>query len=254
MKNFLQPVLVKGVANALQRVERAPGRRRLLLLSYLAVFFVGAFLMSIQSADASEDSIHNLMVVLRESEGSNKPDAGLIPTGAARAILADGKEVELSFAWFEFIGDMHLRFVYDSPDSMRNLTLREFEALKLTPQEAVRLAVKNVHRVYGKPTFEPWSDGVMIVEGESPDLNSSYFLDEPFWKRLLVRYPEGLVVAVPERGGLLFAPVSDRKAVERLRKSIGDLFTRSDKLRVSSAIYLYKGGRWSVMQAPVKSQ
>ena len=89
---------------------------------------------------------------------------------------------------------------------------------------------------------------------QSPDLNSSYFLDEQFWKQLLTSHPEGLVVAVPKRGGLLFAPVSDRKAVENLRKGIGYLFTSSDNLRVSSALYLYKGGRWSVMQPPVKTQ
>lgn len=235
-------------------MNRNVGRHRVMRLSHLIVLFVGAFLMPIQSDAANEDSIDNLMVVLRESEGSNKADAGLVPTGPARAVLADGKEVELSFAWFEFIGDMHLRFVYDSPDSMRNLSLQEFEALKLTPQEAVQLAVRNIRRVYGKPTFEPWSEGVMVVEGQSPDLNSSYFLDEQFWKQLLSSHPEGLVVAVPKRGGLLFAPVSDRKAVENLRKGIGYLFTSSDNLRVSSALYLYKGGRWSVMQPPVKSQ
>lgn len=210
--------------------------------------------MPIPSAAADDENINNLMVVLRESEGSNKADARLVPTGPAKAVLADGKEVELSFAWFEFIGDMHVRFVYDSPDSMRNLSVQEFEALKLTPQEAVRLAVKNIRRVYGKPTYEPWSKGVMVVEGKSPDLNSSYFLDDQFWQELLKRHPEGLVVAVPKRGGLLFAPASDRRAVENLRKGIGYLFTSSDNLRVSSALYLNKHGGWSVMQAPVKSK
>ena len=210
--------------------------------------------MPISSAAADDESINNLVVVLRESEGSNKADARLVATGLVKAVLADGKEVELSFAWFEFIGDMHVRFVYDSPDSMRNLSILEFEALKLTPQEAVRLAVKNIRRVYGKPTYEPWSKGVMVVEGKSPDLNSSYFLDDQFWQELLKRHPEGLVVAVPKRGGLLFAPASDRKAVENLRKGIGYLFTSSDNLRVSSALYLNKHGGWSVIQAPVKSK
>lgn len=210
--------------------------------------------MPIPSAAADDEGIDNLMIVLRESEGSNKADARLVPTGPAKAVLADGKEVELSFAWFEFIGDMHVRFVYDSPNSMRNLSVQEFEALKLTPQEAVRLAVKNIRRVYGKPTYEPWSKGVMVVEGKSPDLNSSYFLDDQFWQELLKRHPEGLVVAVPKRGGLLFAPASDRRAVENLRKGIGYLFTSSDNLRVSSALYLNKHGGWSVMQAPVKSK
>jgi hypothetical protein len=54
-----------------------------------------------------ETNLQNLMVVLRESEGANKKDVVLKPMGSAKATLADGKEVEMSFAWFSYIGDMH---------------------------------------------------------------------------------------------------------------------------------------------------
>jgi hypothetical protein len=93
-------------------------------------------MQTVFAGTTTEKNIDNLMVVLRESEGANKSDSVLVSTGPAKAVLADGKQVELSFAWFEFIGDMHIRFVFDGPTSMQNLSADEFKALKLTPSEA----------------------------------------------------------------------------------------------------------------------
>jgi len=90
----------------------------------------------------------------------------------------------------------------------------------------------------------------MQVQGKSPDLDSSYFLDRAFWQNLLRQHREGIVVAAPKRGGLLFTPLADSEAVDVLRKSIADLFSSSESLRVSSALYLFKDDRWTVFQPP----
>ncbi len=92
----------------------------------------------------------------------------------------------------------------------------------------------------------------MQVQGKSPDLDSSYFLDRPYWNDLLKKHPEGLVVSVPKRGGLLYAPVEDSKAIDSLKRGVAYLHASSQRLRVSSALFLFKDGRWSVFQAPVK--
>jgi hypothetical protein len=114
------------------------------------------------------------------------------------------------------------------------------------------LAITNIKRVYGEPSAKPWEGGLMQVQGKSPDLDSSYFLDRSYWQSLLKSHPEGLVVSVAKRGGLLFAPLSDARAVERLKKSVAYLHASSERLRVSSALFLFKDGKWSVFQAPVK--
>ena len=197
------------------------------------------------------DSADNLMVVLRESAGANKQDEALKPTGKGKVKLPDGKEVEVEFSWFDYIGDMHIRFVFDGPQSMINAKPQDLERLKLTPEEALRLAVANVKRVYGKPGSVPWSD-LMQVKGKSPDLDSSYFLDREFWQSLLKQHPEGIVVAVPKRGGLLYTPLSNTTAVDRLRRGVFKLYESSERLRVSSALYLFKDDKWTVFQAAVK--
>jgi hypothetical protein len=188
----------------------------------------------------------DFMLVLRESEGANKRDFGYAPVPPSRLTLADGEEVTLENAWFEVIGDMHVRFVADGEHMMRNLSAEEFAVYRLTPEQAVEVAVRNIRSRYGAPRATPWEAGIMQVAGKSPDLDSSYFLDHAFWTGVLSRHPEGVIVGVPARGGLVYAPVADAAAVKALEARIRPLHTRSGRMRVSSRLYLYRDGRWSV--------
>lgn len=194
----------------------------------------------------------SFMVVLRESPGQNRPDDRFTPTGPTKLKLPDGKEIELNHAWWEYIGDLHVRFVFDSPAIMRNAMPDELEKIGIkTVDDALSLAVANIRRTYGAPRSQPLAGGVMSVLGRSEDLNSSYFLDRPFWQDLLKQHPEGLVAAVPARGMLLYAPLTDTRAVGALRNVIGGIYQDAARLRVSSALYLFKDGGWTVFQAPV---
>ena len=189
------------------------------------------------------------MVVVRESVGANKQDDILVPSGKAVAKLPDGREVEIQAEWWDFIGDMHIRFVFDQPQTMIGAMPEDFERLGLANvDQALELALANVRRVYGEPAVSPWAAGVMAVHGQSPDLDSSYVLDRDFWRMQLKEHPDGLVVAVPARGGLLYAPLSDHAAVDGLKKGIGALHASSGRLRVSRALYLFKADKWSVFQ------
>jgi hypothetical protein len=203
-----------------------------------------------QTGQVVDRSAQNLMVVLRESIGTNRQDETLKPLGKLRARLSDGSEKEFELAAFTFLGDMHIRFVFDGPTFMPNATPQDLARLQVNPAQALDLAVGNIKRVYGDPIAKPFTGGLMLVEGKSPDLNSSYFLDWDFWRDLLRQHPEGILAAVPKRGGLLFAPMSDSKAVDGLRKGVTYLYSSSGQMRVSSALYLFKDDHWTVFQPP----
>jgi hypothetical protein len=218
----------------------------------LAAFAVACASWSVaaQTARGFDDSANNLMVVLRESQSANKQVESLVPMGKAKARLQDGREVEIDTGWFEYLGDMHLRFVFDAPTAMPNASPKDLERLGLTPEAALEVAVQNIKRVYGQPQVVPWND-LSQVKGKSPDLDSSYFLDKAFWNAELKKHPEGLVASVAKRGGLLFAPLSNTSAVEGMKKTVAYLHSSSERQRVSSALYLFKDGRWSVFQPAV---
>ncbi|MBI5274866.1 MAG: hypothetical protein HY854_00250 [Burkholderiales bacterium] len=201
-------------------------------------------------AQGFDTSAGNLLALLRESPGNNRPEEKLDPIGLVRAQLADGREVDIDASWFQYLGDMHVRLVFDGEASMQTASPGDLERLHLSPQDAVTQAVDNMRRRYGAPRVQPYGGGLMQVVAAEPDLVSSYFLDRALWQDQLHRYPQGVVASVPLRGGLLFAPADDEKALTNLRFSAAALFTASDRTRVSSALYLFKDGRWSVFQAP----
>jgi hypothetical protein len=222
-------------------------RAKLLSLLFVSLFHS----LSSLASEQPTNSVDNLMVVLRESVGANKLDEALKPMGKGKFTLADGKEFEADMGWFLLIGDMHIRFVFDGPKIMANATPKEISDLKLTPEQAMQVAVSNIKRVYGNPVAVPWDD-FMQVKGKSPDLDSSYFLDREFWRTLVKKHPEGVVVSVAKRGGLLYVPLSNAKAVEGLRKGVAYLHSSSGRFRISSALYLFKDDKWSVFQSAVK--
>lgn len=90
----------------------------------------------------------------------------------------------------------------------------------------------------------------MLVSGDSSDLDSSYFLDAQFWNQLAEQHPEGLVVGVPKRGGLIYAPVSNKEAVSLLERDIRTLYESSGDMRVSAGLYLFRRGKWTVYREP----
>jgi hypothetical protein len=205
-------------------------------------------------ADATDTSAGNLLVVLRESVGENKPDEELQPYGRITAVMPDGKRVEMAPSWYRYLGDMHIRLVFDGGQSLQSALPNDLERLRLSPEDALDLAVRNLKRMYGTPHATPWSGGLMQVQGNSPDFASSYFLDREFWTGLLREHPEGIVVAVPQRAGLVYGSANDEDAIEELRFSVAALYAGGGGARVSSALYLFKDGRWSIFQRPQQLQ
>lgn len=199
-----------------------------------------------------EASEGNLLVVLRESPGANKQDEALRPFGKISARMPDGREVEFEASWFQYLGDMHLRLVFDGERQVQSASPEDLQRLQLSPEAALRRAVENLRRRYGPPVAEPWTGGLMQVHGNAPELDSSYFLDREFWLSQLRQYPQGVVAAVPGRGGLVFARADDETAVATLRFGAAAMFA-SDPTRISSGLYLFKDGRWSVFQPPQPS-
>jgi hypothetical protein len=225
-----------------------PFHPRLAALAFAFACSHAAFAASPTEPDKLDMSASNLIVVLRESVGENKADETLQPYGRVTAQLADGRRVDLATSWYKYLGDMHIRLVFDGGQTLQSASPNDLERLKLTPEDALAIAVHNLERMYGTPEVLPWSGELMQVQGASPDLANSYFLDHDFWLRVLRDHPEGVVAAVPQRGGLVFASADDDSAIEELRFSAAALYAGAGGARVSSALYLFKDGRWSVFQ------
>jgi hypothetical protein len=200
-------------------------------------------------ADEIETSASNLMLVLRESPGENKQDEGLEPYGPIEGTLPDGRRVQFETSWYRYLGDMHIRLVFEGSRSLQSASPEDLQRLHLTTAEALDVALGNLRR-HGTPSVRPWTGGLMQVQSASPDFTSSYFLDRAFWHRLQAPYPDGLVVAVPRRGEVVYAAAADDDAVANLRFGAAALYAGGPGAPLSSALYLFKDDHWSVFQAP----
>jgi hypothetical protein len=95
-------------------------------------------------AQAHEDfdiSARNLLVVLRESHGHGKQDDSLPPFGKLRTTLPDGRGVQLQASGYQHLGDMHIRLVFDGAQPLQSASPADLSRLKLSPDEAPKLAV-----------------------------------------------------------------------------------------------------------------
>jgi len=219
-----------------------------LVLSCLAL--AGSVSAAAPAAEQIETGAANLLVVLRESPGENKQDESLTPYGKLEGTMPDGKRVQFETSWYQYLGDMHVRLVFEGRESLQSASPDDLARLHLTPDEALRLAVANLRRVHGAPLVQQWTGGLTQVQAAAPEFTSSYFLDRDFWQRLQAPYPDGLVVAVPRRGELVFAAARDDDAVANLRFGVAALYAGGEGARLSSALYLFKNGRWTVYQPP----
>src|SRR5262245_10404581 len=182
----------------------------------LLAAMTGAHAGDAGDGDPQDLSAGNLLAVLRESPGANKLDEGLAPFGKITARAADGREYEFEASWFQYLGDMHLRLVFDGSRRVQSAMPEDLRRLHLSPEQALARAVANLRRRYGEPVAEPYEGGLMQVHGNAPELDSSYFLDRAFWEDQLRASPAGVVAAVPDRGGLVFAPADDEAALATL--------------------------------------
>ena len=191
------------------------------------------------------DKLETLLVVVRESPGADKRDEALVPMAKLQVDLPGGIKAEMSPAWYELIGDLHVRLVFDQGETLRTVRTEELAELGLTPEAAIARGLANLERLHGAPESVPWH-GLMRVQGRAEDFASSYVLDRGFWRALLERHPEGLVVAVPQHGGLLWTPAGDAQGVATLESRVRALYDAGQAQRLSSAVYLFKDDRWTV--------
>ena len=203
--------------------------------------------MTTPSTD-SAIALDTLLFVLRERPGADKHDESLALVEPFEVPLPGGAAATMAPAWFDLVGDLQLRLVRTTPEYVFTLHASELDELKLGVDDALALALANLHRLHGMPDASPWHD-VRRVGGRDEDVASAYFMDRVFWRARFAEHPDGLVAAVPRTDLLLFAPLADTAAVDSLRRGVPGLHAGGGDYRLSSALYLFEGERWSVFQA-----
>ena len=206
--------------------------------------------MSTPPAPEPAIALDSLLLVLRERPGTNKAEESLAPVEPFSVPMPGGAAATMAPAWFDLIGDLQLRLVRHTPDYVFTLHASELDELKLGVEDALAVALANLHRLHGAPVARPWHN-LQRVGGRTEDADSAYFMDRAFWRARLDEHPGGLVAAVPRTDLLLFAPLADTAAVDSMRRGVPGLHAGGGDYRLSSALYLFEEDRWRVFQPAV---
>ena len=198
-------------------------------------------------ASDKDQRLSALRLLLRERPGADKADESLALVEPFTTPIPGGGSVTLAPAWYDLIGDLQVRLVRETPDALLTLEAEELDALGLAGDAAIELALANQRRQTGAPTVQPWHN-LQRVGSSEEEFDSNWFLDRAFWRARLAEHPQGLVVAVPRVDALLFAPAGDDPAVASMRRGIPQLHEEAGDWRLSSALYLFRDDRWTVLQ------
>ncbi|MFO1261941.1 MAG: hypothetical protein U1E84_01135 [Rhodoferax sp.] len=146
-----------------------------------------------------------------------------------------------------FMGDLQLRFVFRTPGMPDSaLTADALTALDLNVQRALAIACLNFKRSNGTPIPAEFSKGIYVLRGIDAEHVANYLLDRVFWRKLLERFPSGVVVAVPKRGILYFADAGTPESVEELTRLAAKLLHTAGTATLSRQLYAFGDKGWRV--------
>ena len=149
-----------------------------------------------------------------------------------------------------FVGDLDIRYVFDSDSGYRYLTERDLKALKLTRDQLPALALVNQRRLYPKITVERPTPFVgMFANGG--DLEPGKMLDFDFWEKEKSSrvYAGGeIVCAVPARDVCWFTGLKPADNVINLRANTERAHKEAGERAISKLMFLWRNKRWEVLE------
>jgi hypothetical protein len=151
---------------------------------------------------------------------------------------------------FGYMGDMQLRLVFESPDGEPGAVRAEdLQRMDLTPGKAVGVGLANFKRRQGPPQVSSLGGGVYVLRCAQQEQVSAYFLDRSFWREQLLKFPQGLLAALPRPGVLMFTPAGDAAAQAELERQAARMLHGGAAGRLSACVYQFGATGW----APVKT-
>ena len=148
-----------------------------------------------------------------------------------------------------FVGDLDIRYAFDTASGFRYLNARDLKTLNLSRDQLLRLAVGNFRRRYPKVTIErPAAFVGMLANGG--ELEPSMMLEPDFWEKEKANplYAGGdLVAAVPARDVLWFTNLKSLDNVRNLQVNTERSHKEAGERGVSKLMYVWRNKRWELL-------
>jgi hypothetical protein len=145
-----------------------------------------------------------------------------------------------------FVGDLHLRYVFDDPRFVQAMRVRDLARLGLKRADLAALVVANYRNLYPDLTVLQPEPGLGVVT-KGGQLEPTVLLDAAFWDDQAKRAGGPLIAAIPERDSVLFTKAEPRQNIELLKHRAVVMFEKAGKQALSRTVLAWREGRWEVV-------
>jgi uncharacterized protein YtpQ (UPF0354 family) len=139
--------------------------------------------------------------------------------------------------------DLVVFYVDDAAETMSYLTLKRIEAIGVTKENIMDVAMKNLKKVFLETTFVKSGD-YSTATGDS-DYISSLMLAPGLWDQVREKEHGNPVVGVPARDVIFYTTDADQRGLEAVRSKTTDIFQKTDH-PLSGNLYRWHDDRWEV--------
>jgi hypothetical protein len=153
---------------------------------------------------------------------------------------------EAAYAW---LGDLRVRFVATTAGGTETpLRVAGLKGLELTPVQAFAAASVNARPLLPSVQVMPLAEGVSTLRLATPEAGPALLLQRAFWRQRLDAAMPALLVAVPNRSTVRFAPAGDEAAVAALRRMATRLLHGAGANRLSACLLRFDEKGWQVQE------
>jgi hypothetical protein len=199
-----------------------------------------------EAQESASRSRERIVALVRTQSGA---DPKARPTQKIEPVVmkAETPEAALAAPIFDhFVGDLHLRYVFDDPKFMIALRGHDLKRLGVTREELPTLAVSNFRRLYPKLTVIQPTPGLGVVT-EGGELEPTVMLDGLFWEQQTAALGGQLIAAVPSRNEVVFTRREPKQNVELLKHLVVQQYDNAQARALSRTVFAWRYFRWEVI-------
>jgi hypothetical protein len=145
-----------------------------------------------------------------------------------------------------FVGELHLRYVFDDERFVQAVRGRDMKRLKLDRKALPALVVENYRKLYPDlSVIQPEPGLASVIRGGQ--LEPTILLDAEFWEEQEKRIGGPLIAALPERDSVIFTRVEPKQNIELLKHRVVLAYEKAGERALSRTVLAWRQKRWEVV-------
>jgi hypothetical protein len=146
----------------------------------------------------------------------------------------------------QFVGDLHLRYVFDDERFMQAMRGRDLKRLKLDRKALPALVVENYSKLYPDlSVIQPYPGMGAVIRGGQ--LEPTILLDADFWEEQVSRIGGPLIAAAPQRDTVVFTRIEPKQNIELLKHRVVLAYEKAADRALSRTVLAWRDKRWEVV-------